>query len=90
MLEKEEDIKFDLLDRFAPRHLEDEEVFKDATEDLAFVLEDELRSNADHHFITISMWGDVVMPYIEAADYKEIASLWLQRIVEGRNKTLTI
>lgn len=63
MLENEEDIKFYILDRFAGRKIEDEEVFTDTASDLAFVLEDELRSNSRHHFIDISMWGEIVMPY---------------------------
>lgn len=84
MLEKEEDLKFDLLDRITVRHLEDEEVFREAIIDLAFLLEDEIRSSAGHHFIDSSMWGDIVMPYIKEADYKEISELWLSRTRESR------
>lgn len=89
MLENEEDIKFYILDRFAGRKIEDEEVFQDTASDLAFVLEDELRSNSRHHFIDISMWGEIVMPYIEKADYKQIAEIWLSRVKESRAKAKT-
>jgi len=84
MLEIEEDIKFDLLDRFVARDILSEEVFEDTVKDLAFFLEDELRASARHHYIDVSMWKDVVFPYIEEADYNEISTLWLSRIRDRR------
>lgn len=85
MLNREEDLKFDILDRFVGRKIEDEEVFKEAIEDAAFALEDEVRASARLRFIDVSMWTDIVMPYIEKADYREISEIWLSSVRERRN-----
>ena len=87
MLNKEEDLKFDVLDRFMDRDILDEEVFRDTVSELAFVTEDELRASARMRFLDISMWSDIIMPYIEDADYKEIANIWLSKTRESRIKT---
>lgn len=86
MLNNEEDLKFDILDRFVGRTLEDEEVFRETIEDTAFVLEDEVRASARLRFIDVSMWSDIVMPFIEQADYREISKIWLSSVRERRSK----
>lgn len=80
MLDREDDLKTDLLDRFLSRDILDPEIFTETAKDIAFFLEDEVRASASHHFIDISMWGDLVMPYIVEADYDEIARNWLSAI----------
>ena len=84
MLEKDELIKDDVLDRHVHRNILDEEEFARTVSDLAFVLEDEVRASARHHFIESSMWAEIVMPYVIEADYTEIATLWLSKIRDRR------
>ena len=79
MLDIEEEIKYDVIDRFFLRNLLDEEDYKSTVEDLAFTLEDELRSQARFFLMDCTMWKEIVMPYVEEADYREIADKWLSR-----------
>ena len=85
MLNNEEDLKFDILDRYVGRSIEKEEVFASTVEDAAFSLEDEVRASARLRFIDASMWADIIMPYIEQADYKEIVGTWLSSVRERRS-----
>ena len=84
MLERDELIKDDVLDRHVHRNILDEEEFVRTVSDLAFVLEDEVRASARHHFIESSMRAEIAMPYVIEADYKEIATLWLSKIRDRR------
>lgn len=84
MLDNEEDLKFDVLDRFLSRDILDEGTFKETVRDAAFTLEDEVRANARLRFIDVSMWSDIVMPYIENAEYDEIVRIWLGKTRESR------
>lgn len=89
MLDREEDLKTDLLDRFLSRNIHDRTIFEETAKDIAFFLEDEVRASASHHFIDISMWADIVMPYICEADYDAIARIWLSGVLESRNPEKT-
>ena len=86
MLNEDDELKGDLLDRFTGRDLLDEEAYSSTVSELSFVLEDELRASASLHFINVSMWKELVMPYIENADYKEISDVWLSRIRDRRKE----
>lgn len=84
MLNKEEDLKFDILDRVTERNILDEEIFNDAISDMAFYLEDEVRASMRLRFIDVSMWADIVMPVVESADYREISEIWLNSVRKRR------
>lgn len=58
----------------------------ESIEDAAFTLEDEVRASARIRFLDSSMWSDIVMPYIEETDYREICLIWLSKIKERKQK----
>jgi hypothetical protein len=80
MLDRDEDHKGDILDRFDLRGIPDEESRASLAAEIAFVLEDELRADIRFHFIDCSMWSDIIYPVIDNTDFVKIAETWLEKI----------
>lgn len=85
ILDAEQDHKYEVLDRFDTSDLTEEKI-KDLADDIAFLLEDELRADIRYHYIDVSMWEGIVMHYIERADFREIAVSWLRSIQKRQQK----
>lgn len=86
MLEKDRDHRDDILDRYLGRDILDEAVFRETVGDIAFALEDDVRADMRYHYIDASMWGHIVLPVIDGADFREIADVWLSRIRDKRRE----
>lgn len=79
ILEWDKDHVSDILERVSFARERDGLSLDDAAGQMAFLLEDDLRSDIRYHFIIGSLWEGVVMDFFDRIDFKELACHYLSK-----------